>query len=80
LAVRENPADLVNIYSSQKDVYVSVPLNTTGDIVVYNLMGQEIVRTQINGVLNKLTLDKSAYYIVKVVSNENVVTKKVFVK
>ena len=55
-------ADLINIYSSQKDVYVSVPANTKGDIVVYNLMGQEVARTMITGVLNKIALDKSAYY------------------
>ena len=79
MAVGENPSDLINIYSSQKDVYVSVPANTKGDIVVYNLMGQEVVRTSINNVLNKITLNKSAYYVVKVLSNESVVTKKVFV-
>jgi hypothetical protein len=79
LAVGENPADLVNIYSSQKDVYVSVPANTQGDIVVYNLMGQEVARSIINGVNNKITLNKSAYYVIKVVSNETVVAKKVFV-
>ena len=62
------------------DVYVSVPANTKGDIVVYNLMGQEVARTIITDVLNKVTLNKSAYYVVKVMSNESVVTKKVFVK
>ena len=72
--------DLINIYSSQKDVYVSVPANTKGDIVVYNLMGQKVTHTMITGVLNKIALNKSAYYLVKVMSNENVVTKKVFVK
>jgi hypothetical protein len=80
LAVGENPSDLINIYSSNKDVYVSVPANTKGDIVVYNLMGQEVARTIIYGVNNKITLEKSSYYVVKVVSNEDVVTKKVFVK
>jgi PKD repeat protein len=80
LGVSENPVDLVNIYSSQKDVYVNVPLNTIGDIVIYNLMGQEVTRTRINGVLNKVTLAESAYYVVKVMSDESVVTKKVFVK
>jgi len=79
LAVTENPADLISIYSSQKDVYVSVPANTRGDIVVYNLMGQEVARRAVNGTLNKITLQKSAYYVVRVMSNENVVTKKVFV-
>jgi hypothetical protein len=80
LAVGENPVNLINIYSSQKDVYVSVPANTKGDIVVYNLMGQEVARSIIQGVNNKITLNKSAYYVVKVVSNEDVVTKKVFVQ
>ena len=80
LAVGENPADLINIYSSQKDVYVSVPANTEGEIVVYNIMGQEVARTIITDVINKVTLDNSAYYVVKVMSNESVVTKKVFVK
>ncbi len=80
LAVPENFADMINIFSSDKDIYVSVPASTKGDIVVYNLMGQEVARTVIKDVLNKITLNKSAYYVVKVLSNENVVTKKVFVK
>jgi hypothetical protein len=80
LAVTENPADLINIYSNHKDVYVTVPANTNGDIVVYNMMGQEVARTLIADVLNKITLDNSAYYVVQVLSNESVVTKKVFVK
>jgi hypothetical protein len=79
MAVGENPADLINIYSSNKDVYVTVPANTNGDIVVYNLMGQEVARTMIHGASNKITLNRSAYYVVKVVSNETVVTEKVFV-
>jgi hypothetical protein len=80
LGVSENPTDMVNIYSSHKDVYVNVPLNTTGDIVIYNLMGQEVTRTIIKGTFNKITLEKSNYYVVKVMSNESVVTEKVFVK
>jgi hypothetical protein len=80
LAVGENDADLINIYSSQKDVYVSVPANTRGNIMVYNLMGQKVVVNNINGSLNKVTLEKSGYYVVKVNGNENVATKKVYIK
>jgi hypothetical protein len=80
MAVSENPADLIKIYSSQKDVYVSVPFNTTGNIMVYNLMGQEVARKAICGTLNKITLEKSAYYVVKVLNDESVVSEKVFVK
>ncbi len=52
----------------------------SGEIVIYNVMGQEIIRAEINNTLNKVTLNESAYYVVKVMSNESVVTKKVFVK
>jgi hypothetical protein len=79
MAVGEGIAEQINIYSSQKDVYVNVPANTSGEIVIYNVMGQEIARTGINNTVNKVTLNESAYYIVKVMSNDSVVTRKVFV-
>jgi hypothetical protein len=43
-------------------------------------MGQEMASSAIDGTTTKLTLNKSAYYVVKVMSNQNVITKKVFVK
>ena len=72
--------DDLNIYSYNKDVYVTVPENTRGNIVIYNMMGQEVANAAVNSVLNKITLERSAYYIVKVLSNKNMVTKKVFIK
>jgi len=80
LAVNENLADLVNIYSYNKDVYVKVPENTKGNITVYNMMGQEVVSTSITDVINVISLEQCTYYVVTVLSNESVVTKKVFVK
>lgn len=80
LSVPENLAELVNIYSYNKDVYVTVPENTKGNIVIFNMMGQEVASTTITDVLNIIPLEKGAYYVVKVLSSESVVTKKVFVK
>jgi len=80
LAVPENMADMINIYSNNHDVYVAVPVNTRGTVKVYNLMGQEAASTSITQVLTRITLDKSAYYVVEVISDESAVTKKVFVK
>ncbi|MBC8486467.1 MAG: T9SS type A sorting domain-containing protein [Bacteroidetes bacterium] len=80
LAVDENAEDMFGIYSYNKDVYVSVPENTKGDIVIYNMMGQEVTSAPINSALNKITLEESAYYVVKVLSDESVVTRKVFIK
>jgi hypothetical protein len=80
LAIPENAENVSSIYSQGKDVYVVVNANTEGSIVIYNVMGQEVTSSAIYGTINKLTLDNSAYYVVKVMSNENVVTEKVFVK
>ncbi len=80
LAIPENAENVSSIYSQGKDVYVVVNANTEGSIVIYNVMGQEVTSSAIYGTINRLTLDNSAYYVVKVMSNENVVTEKVFVK
>ena len=80
LSISDNLADMISIYSNNMDVYVSAPENTHGEIYIFNLMGQEVAKTTITGTLNKITLNKSAYYIVKVMSNDGLVTQKVFVK
>lgn len=80
LAVPENIAGMINIYSSNHDIVVSVPANTTGLVKIYNLMGQETASASITDVVTRITLDKSAYYVVEVISDGSVVTKKVFVK
>jgi hypothetical protein len=80
LAVPENAKNVSCIYSYGLDVYVVVKEGTQGNIVIYNVMGQEVATTAIYSTINKITLDKSAYYVVKVLSDENVITKKVFIK
>ncbi len=69
-----------NIYSFGKDAYVAVPENTTGNIAVYNMMGQNVATTTITSTVNKIHLTETGYYVVKVMSDNSVVTKKVFIK
>ena len=76
----EHATNDFQIYTYDKDVYVKVPVSTTGDIKVYNIMGQEITSVSINNILNKVTLEKSAYYVVVVSSQETFVTEKVFIR
>lgn len=78
MAINDNPASRINIYSSHRDVYVSVPINTRGKIFVYNLTGQKVASLIITDVLNKITLNNGCY-VINVLTNENVVSKKVFV-
>ena len=80
LGIGDEVADLYNVYSYNKDVYVAVPENTSGTITVYDMMGKEVANSSINGTLNTITLEKSAYYVVKVLSNKNIITEKVFIK
>jgi hypothetical protein len=72
----------VKIYSAQKDVYVVVPESVSGDIEVYDIMGQLVVRkSAISGTLNKIRIhDGSGIYIVRMMDAGNIYSEKVFIK
>ena len=54
---------------------------TNGEIVIVNMMGQEIVRTDIATGINVIPInDVNSYYIVKVIGSEAVKTGKVYIK
>lgn len=74
--------DEINIYSNRNIIYVDVTNNITGKITVYNIMGQEIAKKNFeNASLNKIYInDSKAYFIVKVITDKNMNTRKVFVK
>jgi hypothetical protein len=77
----ELEANSINIYSVNNLIYVNVPAGVQGEIALYNVMGQELTRTGIESGLNTLSVnDVNAYYIVKVLTNNNVVTEKVYIK
>ena len=77
----ENNVNNVTIYSNENNIYVNVPEQISGDIVVVNMMGQEILRTDEAQGLNVLPMnDANTYYVVRVISNEEVVTGKVYIK
>ncbi|MBL7104405.1 MAG: T9SS type A sorting domain-containing protein [Bacteroidales bacterium] len=78
--IEDNIQSVFNIYSYNDVVYIQNPENIRGDIFIYNLMGQEVANAPINSALNKITLNKSGNYVVKVLSEKSVVTRKVFIK
>ena len=80
LVIDDNFVDNTNIYSYEKDVYVNVSEITSGDIVIYNLMGQKVISNSMSGLLNKVTLKEAGFYIVKVSLNGQTVSKKVLIK
>ncbi|MCB2219690.1 MAG: lamin tail domain-containing protein [Bacteroidetes bacterium] len=81
LGISENNAsELFNIYSFGSEVYVSSSELATGSIHVYNLMGQEITQKQLNNELTRVSIDRTGYYIVNVVSDKGISSEKVFIQ
>jgi len=81
LAINSIDQTSVIIYSFNKTVYVHLPENTEKAVVkIYNMMGQEVANKFIYDGLNKISLDNNAYYVVKVMYDGGVATKKVFVR
>jgi hypothetical protein len=81
LGISELSANNVKIWSLENNIIVNVPADVTGEIAVYNMMGQEVVRTDITGVETQISVsDVNTNYVVKVISNSNAVTGKVYVK
>ncbi|MEA3478843.1 MAG: T9SS type A sorting domain-containing protein [Bacteroidota bacterium] len=71
----------LHIWAFDKNIYVNNESNHNGEIVIYNVMGQEILRQGLEGNLNQIGLDSQAgYYIVKVITDQQLQTEKVFIK
>jgi len=71
----------LKIYSSYNNVFVNIPMDLHGTILVYDLLGKEITSKQIEGnTLNKISMDApQGYYLVKVLGDKATVTGKVFI-
>jgi len=81
LGTIENSFDNITIWSNENNIYVNVPSTVKGDIVVVNMMGQEVLRTDIAPGMNILPVDDvNTYYVVQVIGSEDVKTGKVYIK
>jgi len=80
LSVFETSVSSINVIAVDNTVHVLVPEGTLGDILIFNVMGQQISSAKITHNKNVITLGKKAIYLVKVVSTEGIVAKKVYVK
>lgn len=80
LGIENTLTSNLKIWSNDHNIYVqSSEIN--GNIIVYNMMGQKVIRTEIEPGLNVLPMSKkNAFYIVKVTSADVIKTAKVFVR
>ncbi|MBE9466928.1 MAG: fibronectin type III domain-containing protein [Bacteroidetes bacterium] len=74
----------VSIYSFRNSIYIKNNSQniSKGEVVVYNILGKEIIRKQLNNTtLNKIMINKiSGNYIVRVLTNNKIFSEKVFLK
>ncbi len=74
------PEEVSSIYSYHRDVYVNYN-GIKGEIIIYNVLGQEIIRQAAMNGLNKITLEKgNSAYVVKVIGEQTTVSRKVFIQ
>lgn len=80
--VDDNLASKINIYSAADFVYILTPDMQTGDVFIYDMLGQEILNQRIgdSGMTKIRITNGTAYYLVKFQSDEILVTEKVFIK
>ena len=82
LGIDDNSTQQVSIYSYEDIIYVQTPGTQKANIIVYDVMGQEVLHKQtINENLIRLKVTSgTGYYLVKVQTGKQFITEKVFIK
>jgi len=80
LEVNEAENQLAAIYSDHRAVYIEMKDNVKGDVYIYSIAGQLVASAPLSQGLNKLNLSNTGNYIVKVVTNQNAIVKKVWIQ
>ena len=71
----------VHIYAYNKTIYVKIPESLRGDIIVYNMLGEEITQHKNSSGLVKIPVNSSnSYFVVKVISEGEIGSEKVLIR
>ena len=80
LSVNEKESSFANIYSNARTVYIDLKDNVKGDVFVYNISGQMVATLPAASGSKRIILANTGNYIVKVITNQSTMVKKVFVQ
>lgn len=80
LAVNEPDNQPAAIYSNHQTVYVEMKDNIKGDVFVYNIAGQLVASAPLSLGTNKLTIYSTGCYIVKVITIQSTLVRKVWIQ
>jgi hypothetical protein len=78
----ENSGQLVKVYSNEKTVYVQTREYAYAEVDVFDMMGRKIASEKTHGdIVSKIKLNvETGYYLVQVQTNDQFITRKVFIK
>lgn len=79
LSVNEIENSDAIIYSYHETVYVNMKDKQVGDIYIYNIAGQLVATKMSAQGMNEIGINKTGNYIVKVITRDNTLVKKVFI-
>jgi hypothetical protein len=82
IGMDENYFESISIYSEGNTVYLNNPSGISGEIIIYDMMGQEIYQDVLiqQGLVSIKLNHETAYYLVKIQSGTNLIIKKVFIR
>jgi hypothetical protein len=81
LGVDATLSSRVSIHSHGDKVYINRPADFTGEISIFDMLGQEIISRKADGegLMTIPVTNGTGYYVVKVQSDNNLITQKVFI-
>ncbi len=80
LAVNETESVCATVYSNNQIVYINMKDQVKGDISIYDISGKLVSsKLGVQG-MNEISISTTGNYIVKVITKDNTVVKKVFIK
>jgi hypothetical protein len=82
IGMEENYFESVSIYSEGNTVYVNNPSGIAGEIMIYDIMGQEIYKDEntLPGLSSIKLSNGTGYYLVKIQSGTHLISEKIFIK
>ena len=74
-------SNIKKIWSNEHNIYVNIMNSDNGYILVYNIIGQEIARKNIEPGLNVIPVHEvNTFYLVRVVTSADAVSAKVYIR
>ena len=80
LELKDPGAIFSKIYAYHKTVYVDLPSQTSGTVLIYNVTGQLVKTSKASKGLNKIDVPDTGVYLVRLLSGDNSLVKKVFIQ